>query len=30
MDHFKLLKWLPIVIAGILLGYLSDKFIRKY
>lgn len=26
MDHFKLLKWLPIVIAGILLGHLSDKY----
>ena len=26
VDHFKLLKWLPIVIAGILLGHLSDKY----
>ena len=26
MDHFKLLNWLPIVIAGILLGHLSDKY----
>ena len=26
MDHFKLLKWLPVVIAGILLGHLSDKY----
>ena len=24
IDHFKLLKWLPIVIAGILLGHLSE------
>ena len=26
IDHFKLLKWLPIVIAGILLGHLSEKY----
>ena len=25
IDHFKLLKWLPIVIAGILLGHLSEN-----
>ena len=25
MDHFKLLKWLPIVIVGILLGHLSEN-----
>ena len=25
LDHFKLLKWLPVVIAGILLGHLSNK-----
>ena len=28
IDHFKLLKWLPIVIAGILLGHLSEN--NKY
>ena len=25
MDHFKLLKWLPFVISGILLGHLLDN-----